>query len=179
MSVIFVSPPSGWRGEFKLERAARNYTVNFIVVTNDVTDGPNVIRQAPGVPKVGEQYLPTIEDADIFAFCTDVRPQQRAEDPNTWDVQVTYSTIQGKPIDFSKVNPLLRPAEISWGSQQRLLPVDRDLLGRPVITSSGNGFATPITNVLLPVRRKRNRTSTARILPMTKFCRTSESEPLT
>ena len=58
----------------------------------------------------------------------------------------------------------------------RFRPSSHSMMNVPMMLI---GIATPITNVLLPVRRKRNRTITARILPMTKFCRTSESELLT
>ena len=144
MAVILVTPPTNWRGSFKLERAQRNYRVSFTVVTNAVTDGPNVVRQALGVPKIGEQYLPTPGDADPYAFVVSVDPAQRKEDPNTWDVEVEYSTLQRQPIDAANINPVLRPTEVSWSSQRREIPADRDWLGRPVLTSAAHYFASPV-----------------------------------
>ena len=58
----------------------------------------------------------------------------------------------------------------------RLRPKSQSMINVPMMLM---GMASPMTSVLLPVRKNRKRTVTASRLPIIRFCCTSVSELLT
>lgn len=92
------------------------YSVLYYVTTDDINDGPDTVRTAFGIPDIGTTYSLSGE-VNPRAVVTDKRAKER-ESPFEWEVEVTYSTREKKqPEEFD--NPLLQPAEISFGFQSR------------------------------------------------------------
>ena len=46
----------------------RSYTREFRVITDDWTDGPKVVRQATGIPRIGDPYAPSGTETDTAAI---------------------------------------------------------------------------------------------------------------
>lgn len=98
----------------------REYTVKYLVRTDDRKDGPSVVRTAFGIPNVGDIYTPG-NDFDPQAIVTNKRVSQ-AGSPWEWEVDVTYSTdVKEEPEQPE--SPLDEPPRISWGFQDRRILV--------------------------------------------------------
>lgn len=110
---------SGRSGSIDIE-SQREYTVTYLVYTNDRNDGPQQVRAAFGIPSIGDVYMPG-NDYDASAIVTAKRVTQR-DSPWEWEVEVTYSTDVGDEPDQPE-NPLDKPPEISWGAQERRIIV--------------------------------------------------------
>lgn len=121
-------------GRADLDR--REYSVVYKVRTDNRSDGPGAIRTAFGIPNLGDMYVAG-NDIDQAAVVVgkDVR---QLDSPYTWEVEVTYSTdVPDRPIQSLEQtisNPLLEPAEISYGFQERRILVPgryNDPIGPP------------------------------------------------
>lgn len=92
------------------------YTVVYYVSTDDVNDGPDTVRAASGIPRLGDSYT-LGNDVDIRAVVTDKTARER-ESPFEWEVDVKYST-RPKEKEEAEPNPLQQPPEISLSFQSR------------------------------------------------------------
>lgn len=122
------------------------YTVIYYVVTDERRDGPRTIMTAFGIPNIGDTYVAG-HDFDNAAVVIDKSARQRDDCPFEWDVTVTYSTApESDPSAFAQDNPLLQPAEISYGFQARrvLIPGSyNDPLGPPNDNAWQQGIFAP------------------------------------
>jgi len=96
--------------------AEHEYSVVYYVTTDDIDDGPDTVRTAFGIPDLGAPYT-LGNDFNPRAVVTDKRARER-ESPFEWEVEVSYSTREKKEKEEFE-NPLLQPAEISFGFQNR------------------------------------------------------------
>lgn len=97
------------------------YTAIYKVATDDRRDGPAAVRQAFGIPNVGDLYNPG-NDFDGTAVVISKEARQ-GDSPYEWEVEVTYSNdIEKKPADAT-VDPFLEPPEFSVGFQTRKILV--------------------------------------------------------
>lgn len=98
----------------------REYTVKYLVRTDDRSDGPATVRTAFGIPNVGDLYTPG-NDFDPQAIVTNKRVSQGGS-PWEWEVDVTYSTdVKEEPE--KPASPLDEPPRVSWGFQERRILV--------------------------------------------------------
>jgi hypothetical protein len=97
----------------------REYTVVYLVGTDDRSDGPQVVMSAFGIPNVGDIYTPG-NDFDAQAIVIGKAPRQTS--PWEWEVDVSYSTqVEEKPEQ--PASPLEEPPKVSWGFQERRILV--------------------------------------------------------
>lgn len=96
------------------------YSVVYYVRTDDRSDGPEKVRTAFGIPAIGDSYA-LGNDFDPRAVVTDKTARER-ESPFEWEVEVKYSTRK-KEKEEPEENPLLQPAEISFGFQSRQIVI--------------------------------------------------------
>lgn len=100
------------------------YSVTYLVYTDDRNDGPMIASDAFGIPRIGDVYQPG-NDFDPKAMVVDKKATQR-DSPFEWEVEVVYSTeLDADPKDGNDGNtsPLDEPADISYGFQARTLAV--------------------------------------------------------
>lgn len=135
----------GREGSRSLE--AREYNVIYLVTTDDRLDGPNIIMSAFGIPSIGDIYVAG-NDSDSAAVvvnktCSPVSPWE-------YEVPVTYSTEVGDE-DLQNLtqqidNPLLAPAEVTYGFQERRILVPgryNDPIGPPGDKAWQQGIFAP------------------------------------
>lgn len=163
MSVTSVSVRVPRTGEVQSQRKGllfevinRKYVVEYLVTTNSLLDGPQVVLNSAlaGVPQIGNNYL-LGNDSDILATCVDVRCDPHHEIPTLWVVRATFDTERLVGTAFA--NPLNQPAQISWTFNKIQRPLVRDGRGIPVVTSSMHRFDPPVeypeSRPVLVVRR--------------------------
>lgn len=102
-------------------KLVREYTVTYLVTTNDWNDGPQTVRTAYGIPDVGDVYMPG-NDYDAQAAVIAKRVVQR-EAPDEWDVEVTYSTAPSDRQPEQAATPLDEPPVITCGTNKRQIIV--------------------------------------------------------
>lgn len=126
-----------WEGRRATHKAdgPTTYTRVFLVVTDDPLDGAQLVRQATGVPSIGDLYV-TETESDDTCVCVSVDPNQDGEDPRKWTVTCEYT-------DETKENPVDEPARKTWGSTARRVPLERDLDGDPIVNSANEPFDPP------------------------------------
>lgn len=95
----------------------REYTVIYKVGTDNKTDGIVQVRNAAGIPSVGDIYAAG-NDSDFAAVVVGKEVSQ-GDSPFEWEVEVTYSTDLDLKPPAQHDNPLVEPAELSFGFQTR------------------------------------------------------------
>ncbi len=139
MAVVSVRPIAGGRRGGIDEEITRRYYRAFVVITNDVNDGPLIVRLATlqGMPFLGQPYAYG-NDADPFALCIDVQIHQVEGSPYVWGVTAEYSTKRRVPAFVE--NPLLRPPEIEWNKTTIQRPLTRDQYGNAIVSSANDPY---------------------------------------
>lgn len=110
----------GRDGSADVESGVR-YRVVYYVSTDDVNDGPQVVRAVSGIPSLGDVYS-VGNDHDPQAIAIQKNESQR-DDPREWEVEVVYGTAT---IDLTGVNrddPFAEPPQLSLGAQSRQLVI--------------------------------------------------------
>jgi len=111
-------------------KGERDYKVVYKVSTDNVNDGAKEVRQAFGVPQIGDVYSAG-NDADTDAVVTNKSVSQ-SDSPWEWEVEITYSTVlEDEPEQ--PISPLAAAPKISYGAQTRriMIPGYFDNAGSP------------------------------------------------
>lgn len=105
------------------------YTRVFQAITDDPLIGSLDVREAAGIPAIGDDFEDDYED-DSSSKCISVSPQQDNDDPRKWMVTVEYSTETKTDV----------PLKISWDvvEQKKALEVDRE--GAAILNSADDTF---------------------------------------
>lgn len=119
MAVISVVQISDGRGGEASTGNKRNYTLRFIVQTDDNEDDAKVVLDATGLPKTGASYVngPSV---DLGSICELVSAAQADQHPRLWMVTAEYGEPDKKDTqgeeqqdDTDQQQPELRPPEVS------------------------------------------------------------------
>lgn len=118
----------------------RRFVMKYTVLTDNISDGPDIIRRTYGIPKVGDSYQAG-NDSDPAATCVNV-DIKATESPYAWILEAEYDTdrLVTNFID----NPLNIPPEIQWSFAKYERVMVRDILGVPLVNSSTEWFDPPI-----------------------------------
>lgn len=122
----------------------RMYTRTFLVNVSDPTLGWEWVRLVTGLPRIWDFYVSASGAIDTGSFCQELTGRQKAEDPYLWDVVARYTNRIQRPDINIVENPLLRPAEISYGATSIMRPATFDRNGDAVVNSAGDPFDPPL-----------------------------------
>lgn len=140
MAVIEVTEhPDGRNGSLN-ELQEREYTRVFTVKTSSPLDGPEVVGDAPGLPRIYEPYAPPSGETDLGCLVRQITPEP-TDSPVIWKVTVKYSSAIDSLLN---ANPLLRPAEISYSAMGVAIPIEWDLEGKLIRNTAGEPFDPPL-----------------------------------
>jgi hypothetical protein len=122
----------------------RNYTRSFTVVCSHLTDGPEVVAAAIGIPRLWVPYVNVFSGfADFGSWCRNVDCARVKKGSTVWRVTCTYSSRVERP-DINQIeNPLLRPAEVSWDTTSTAVPMITDTAGNPIKNAAGDVYDPP------------------------------------
>lgn len=131
-----------WEGE-TAEGYERTYRTNWLVVTNDKLDGPQIVMAAPGLPSMYSTYAAG-NDVDTAARLVKKTPKlkSRSATGNAWVVTCDYTTAADS--NQSQQDPTERPPTISGSFVQFMRPLEKDTDGEPVVNTVGDPFDPPI-----------------------------------
>lgn len=135
----------GREGSRSLE--SREYSIVYLVTTDDRLDGPEKIMTAFGIPAIGDLYI-SGNDADASAVV--IGKSCSPTSPWEYEVTVTYSTDVGD-VDLQNLtqqidNPLLEPPEVTYGFEERKILIPgryNDPLGPPGDKAWQQGIFAP------------------------------------
>jgi len=159
--IVFVREISGGSGEEKVTSGEvtqeawgeylHEYTRLFLVRTTGPGVGSMSVRLAADpvtglrVPRVWETYVSFDgNNTDEESLCVRLRPQQDAEDPQTWVVAAEYSSDCPDPSVTSD-HPLDQPSDITWDQEELEVAMTQDALGVAVLNSAGVAYDPPPT----------------------------------
>jgi hypothetical protein len=125
----------------------RVYTAEYQVIA-DLEDGPETVKQAPGLPAWGTTYSWGL-DIDVWAFVNGAnanpveRIQYEGRDCWRWVVTVTWSTEPASRAPAFRNSPLEEPPVMSGSFVGSTKPVYRDADGTLIATTSGEPYNPP------------------------------------
>lgn len=131
-----------WRGRGGRFAGLLDYelTRTFRVVTDNAYDDTTVI--------LASGFLPAMHVADTISPALTVRGynfRQENESPKLWLIDVQYSSRPDNPdAPDDDVPPLDRPVKITWSGEERQVPVETDINGKPILNSANDFFDDPV-----------------------------------
>lgn len=131
--------------------AQRDYQVQWIMTTNSDNDGPAVLKL--GGPSVGPHPLPTLgltynigSEADLRAFCHDIRFERNPKRIQEWTATADYKTLQSD-VQVEGVQgtpPLSRSTTYRIEHEHWTKVVEKDKDGIAIKNSAGVPFDTGV-----------------------------------
>lgn len=146
MSVVEAKPYSSRSSE--ADDGSIAYDVVWRVRTDNVSDGPAVVRTAPGLPKRGDTYS-FGNDSDPFASCRSrsFSLVSLDETRRLWDVNLQYSTKGSSQNPDDNNSSPADPIDWSWHCEfstwQRMIAPDKDIDSRALINTADEPFLPP------------------------------------
>jgi hypothetical protein len=122
-------------------RRVRTYTSTYKLKSNTRFEDPNTVRTAAGIPALASSW-----PSDLGAVCVN-RDVKRAEEADAWLVTCEFTSnpdIRVPPDEAAEENPLLRPAVIDRGPQQRQRIVTRDINGDWILNTAFEFLNPPV-----------------------------------
>lgn len=123
-------------GTRSAEDGHRDYSIKFLVHSDDKLDGPQAVTFTPGLPFIGQPWS-FGNDFDGGAFCTPfvgVEPIQGGQDPvTTWAVEYRFTS---RPLTqcshFTFDSPLMEPDRVSGSFAERSIKATKDRNGNVI-----------------------------------------------
>lgn len=150
MSIVSIGPFFGQRGprsRTQNQDWTRNYTLTYLVVTNDPTDGPVLVSSY--VPwTLGQAYKGyaadgvTVKEHDNGSFVTSI---QVAEDPISPDGCQWIATVEFGPFQANQApqDPTQQLPTLSWTESLFQSPAAFDVNGNPILNAAFDWFNPP------------------------------------
>ena len=122
----------------------RGYTRSFVVETDDVNDGWEVIKRS--LPALNSFYS-SGNDTDLKAVCTDRSGDQRAEARKFWDCECEYSTEKSDTDEGGGSDPEEIELELKWTVRWSVefmqVAALRDTAGEVILNAAKDPFDPP------------------------------------
>jgi hypothetical protein len=143
----FVEIWAGRRGSSN-QSAVREYVRVWRIRVDEATAGSveilSLASEQPGFPQIlADSYTDGYSTfVDVGAMAVKVTASQLAEDPQTWDLAVDYTSDRQNPAfrQFVTDNPLLRPPMFSLSTNRYSEIIYSDAFGNPLRNSAGEVF---------------------------------------
>jgi len=132
------------------EQFDREYTMRYLVETDDSSDGPATVLGSPSVPQIGAYYV-TSTERDLGARCIDATCSHVDGDPKLWHVDCKFASTQREdPNEQDPQPPEEREPTISYRFEKRQIPLvgDYDDVASGKLDTSqavGNSLNQPFT----------------------------------
>ncbi|QDV24381.1 hypothetical protein [Aureliella helgolandensis] len=150
---------AGQEGSIELgdEKLLRRYSLEYLVIADNKTQGPIEIWSTVGLPRVGVSTYSYAGEIDSAAVCKRKVPKRDPKQSLVWIVRVEFdndprSKSQENEDDYPEA--ISRPPIISWDSEygEEILHKDYSTPPKDVLNSAGLPFDPPIVEpVIYPV----------------------------
>ena len=149
---------SGRTGDTNAEDL-RTYKRIYRVITDDFLDAAQVVLDAIPIPVMGAAYETDYEN-DLKALVVAKSASQAEDDPNVWEVTVSYSTStsEEEQAEDQTEDPTEEPPRYSVAFRKVNKVLEKDTEGTCVKNSAGQSFDPPIEyeEVLTEISMTRN-----------------------
>lgn len=123
------------------EHAQRRYMETWYVETDDPLDGPQVVGDAPGVPRLFAYYV-NGNDRDLGSRLKRIRPRRMAGETMKWEVELEYDSMLHREGEGER-DPMLRPPTVRWATSAYQAVATHDIFGKPLLNSAKDEFDPP------------------------------------
>lgn len=112
------------------ERSQRRYSVTWFVETDDILDGPQIVGDAPGLPRLFSVYK-FGNDVDVGSTCKRIRPRRLAGEQKKWEVEFEYDSTLHTEAEGNR-DPLLRPPKVKYRTMPYQAVASHDVFGKAI-----------------------------------------------
>lgn len=136
--------PEGWDGG-RNDKGEYEFARVFFVLTETLNVGPFAVLSAQdpntgvAIPGDFEDYHAG-DDALSYAYVKNKKAKRDSVQPRLWYVTVNYSTAKETQERQVAENPLDRPVEVTWQTENRTRIAVKDRDGDPIATSAGEAI---------------------------------------
>ena len=143
--------------ELGSEKVISRYSLEFIVIADNASQGPLTIRETAGLPLVGLDTYIYNGESDTSAVCKRKTPRNDPKQPLLWYVKCEFDndpSSQSQENEDDKDTAVNRPAIVEWDSEfgEEVLYQDFDSPRKAILNPVGQQFDPPPTRrVIFPV----------------------------
>jgi hypothetical protein len=144
--------------ELGSEKVISRYSLEFIVIADNASQGPLTIRETAGLPQVGLDTYTYNGESDTSAVCKRKTPRNEPKQPLVWYVKCDFDndpTSQSQENESDAGSATARPPIIEWDAEfgEEVLYYDFSSPDRlPILNPVGHQFDPPVTRrVIYPV----------------------------
>ena len=144
--------------ELGSEKVLRRYSLEFIVLADNTSQGPLTIRSTVGLPSVGLDTYVYHGESDITAVCKRKTPRNDTKQPLVWYVKCDFDndpSSQSQENEDDATSAPSRPPIIEWDAEYGEEVLYEDFTSptpKPILNPVGHQFDPPVTRrVIYPV----------------------------
>ena len=143
--------------ELGSDKVISRYSIEFIVIADNASQGPLTIRETAGLPLVGLDTYVYQGESDTTAVCKRKTPRNDPKQPLVWYVKCEFDndpSSNSQENEENKDSALNRPADLEWDAEfgEEVLFLDFSTPRRPIVNPVGHMFDPPVTRrVIYPV----------------------------
>jgi hypothetical protein len=133
------------------------YALEYLVMADNLSQGPIAIRQTAGLPLVGISHYSYGGEADLTVVCKRKTPRQDPKQKLVWYVNCEFDndpSSQSQEDETNMPGATARPVRLEWDSEygERVLYKDFSTPPKPVVSSNLEPFDPPLTTpIVYPV----------------------------
>lgn len=125
------------------EKAVREYVESYLVKMLDPLSSQVAVTGSVGIPHMYAVYAGADGSTDVhIATLRSITASNHEEDPRFWTVICTYSNRTDQP-ELGATDPIVRPAEVSWSTEEQSFTPQLDCTGSPIVNSARERFDPP------------------------------------
>lgn len=143
--------------ELGSDKVLRRYSLEWIVIADNTSQGSITIRNTAGLPRVGLSPYSYNGESDLSAICKRKHPTRDKKNPLLWYVRAEYdndSTSQAQETEDDEQTANERPATVQWDAEFADVVLYKDFSDpqKDVVNPVGHAFDPPVTRrVIHPV----------------------------
>jgi hypothetical protein len=139
------------------DKVISTYSLEYVVIADNMSQGPVVIRLTSGLPLVGLDTYTYGGETDLTAICKRKRCKRDAKQWSVWYVTCEFDndpSSQSQQDETTQPAATARPIMLEWDSEygERVLYKDFSTPPKSCVSSNGERFDPPLTTpVVYPV----------------------------
>lgn len=144
--------------ELGSEKVISRYSLEYIVVADNESQGPLTIRATSGLPLVGLSTYSFNGESDTAAVCKRKVPRQEPKQPHIWYVKCDFDndpSSQSQETEDDATSATARPPIIEWDAEFGEEVMYKDFSSpdrKAILNPVGHQFDPPVTRrVIYPV----------------------------
>jgi hypothetical protein len=143
--------------ELGQDKVIARYSLEYVVLADNTSQGPLTIRSTAGLPLVGLSTYSYGGESDTTAVCKRKTPRRDSKQPLVWYVRVEFDndpSSQSQENEEDSGEATSRPPIVEWDSEfgEEVLYQDFDDPRKDILNPVGHQYDPPVTRrVIFPV----------------------------